>query len=79
MFEPVEPVACAYNCHQHQCCICLHCESSVFFQELQDKIHTTKMSSKMNKVQLSKGILQMKFMSRTKEKLDKEADEERGR
>ncbi|XP_041783037.1 uncharacterized protein LOC121599365 [Anopheles merus] len=37
------------------------------------------MSSKMNKVQLSKGILQMKFMSRTKEKLDKEADEERGR
>lgn len=33
----------------------------------------------MNKVQLSKGILQMKFMSRTKEKLDKEADEERGR
>ncbi|XP_049294457.1 uncharacterized protein LOC125769691 [Anopheles funestus] len=37
------------------------------------------MSTKMNKVQLSKGILQMKFMSRTKEKLDKEADNERGR
>uniref|UniRef100_A0A182T0P2 M-phase phosphoprotein 6 n=1 Tax=Anopheles maculatus TaxID=74869 RepID=A0A182T0P2_9DIPT len=37
------------------------------------------MSTKMNKVQLSKGILQMKFMSRTKEKLDKEADDERGR
>uniref|UniRef100_A0A182Q8X7 M-phase phosphoprotein 6 n=1 Tax=Anopheles farauti TaxID=69004 RepID=A0A182Q8X7_9DIPT len=37
------------------------------------------MSVKMNKVQLSKGILQMKFMSRTKEKLDKEADNEKGR
>ncbi|XP_053678164.1 M-phase phosphoprotein 6 [Anopheles nili] len=37
------------------------------------------MSIKMNKVQLSKGILQMKFMSRTKEKLEKEADNERGR
>uniref|UniRef100_A0A182MYA8 M-phase phosphoprotein 6 n=1 Tax=Anopheles dirus TaxID=7168 RepID=A0A182MYA8_9DIPT len=33
----------------------------------------------MNKVQLSKGILQMKFMSRTKEKLDKQADDAKGR
>uniref|UniRef100_A0A182J3I0 Uncharacterized protein n=1 Tax=Anopheles atroparvus TaxID=41427 RepID=A0A182J3I0_ANOAO len=37
------------------------------------------MSNKMNKVQLSKAILQMKFMSRTKEKFEKEADEEQGR
>ncbi|KFB47347.1 AGAP010538-PA-like protein [Anopheles sinensis] len=37
------------------------------------------MSTKMNKAQLSKGILQMKFMSRTKEKVEKEADAEKGR
>ncbi|XP_058129494.1 M-phase phosphoprotein 6 [Anopheles ziemanni] len=37
------------------------------------------MSGKMNKVKLSKGILQMKFMSRTKEKVEKEADAEKGR
>ncbi|XP_052861307.1 M-phase phosphoprotein 6 [Anopheles cruzii] len=37
------------------------------------------MSNKTNKVQLSKAILQMKFMSRTKEKFDREADNAKGR
>ncbi|XP_035786213.1 M-phase phosphoprotein 6-like [Anopheles albimanus] len=37
------------------------------------------MAGKMNKVQLSKGILQMKFMSRTKAKFDKETDDAQGR
>ncbi|XP_055597981.1 M-phase phosphoprotein 6-like [Uranotaenia lowii] len=37
------------------------------------------MSNKMNKVKLSKGILEMKFMSRTREKLEKEKDDEEGR
>ncbi|XP_053687961.1 M-phase phosphoprotein 6 [Sabethes cyaneus] len=37
------------------------------------------MSSKMNKVHLSKGILEMKFMSRTREKIEKEKDDAEGR
>ncbi|XP_055530883.1 M-phase phosphoprotein 6 [Wyeomyia smithii] len=37
------------------------------------------MSTKMNKVHLSKGILEMKFMSRTREKLEKEKDDAEGR
>ncbi|XP_055628170.1 M-phase phosphoprotein 6 isoform X1 [Toxorhynchites rutilus septentrionalis] len=37
------------------------------------------MNSKMNKVKLSKGILEMKFMSRTREKIEKEKDDAEGR
>ncbi|KXJ81189.1 hypothetical protein RP20_CCG021213 [Aedes albopictus] len=37
------------------------------------------MSNKLNKVKLSKGILEMKFMSRTREKLEKEKDDAEGR
>ncbi|XP_058834028.1 M-phase phosphoprotein 6-like [Topomyia yanbarensis] len=37
------------------------------------------MSSKMAKVKLSKGILEMKFMSRTREKIEKEKDDAEGR
>jgi M-phase phosphoprotein-6 len=35
--------------------------------------------SKMNKVKLSKGLLQMKFMMKTKEKVEKEEDDAEGR
>uniref|UniRef100_A0A8D8NIM3 M-phase phosphoprotein 6 n=1 Tax=Culex pipiens TaxID=7175 RepID=A0A8D8NIM3_CULPI len=37
------------------------------------------MSNKMNKMKLSKGILEMKFMSRTREKIEKENDDAEGR
>lgn len=33
----------------------------------------------MNKMKLSKGILEMKFMSRTREKIEKEKDDAEGR
>ncbi|XP_058463218.1 M-phase phosphoprotein 6 [Malaya genurostris] len=37
------------------------------------------MSTKIAKVKLSKGILEMKFMSRTREKIEKENDDAEGR
>lgn len=55
------------------------CKSQFLHREPCNFHSNPKMSNKMNKMKLSKGILEMKFMSRTREKIEKEKDDAEGR